>query len=149
MNALLQIAIMIAATTAGSGPVRHPAWLAGDWGDVATGSGGAPDCGDHTITYYADGYYGLVDQTGTWTYRNGQVCTRVLIEDDGVKPAYAPGPLECQRVKRTKHGIATRWQGHWNAMSRCGAAIRLDAKTRSWVDRAERRHHATKERQGR
>lgn len=147
MNTMLQIAILIAATAANANDARHPTWIAGDWGDVATGSAGEPECGDHTITYFADGYYGLVDQTGTWTYRDGQICTRILIEDGGTQSKYSPGPLECQQVRRTSGGIATRWQGHWLAMERCGNAERLDARTRGMVDRAEKRRLATKRRQ--
>ena len=146
MNMLLTMALLAAAPPAASESARHPAWLTGNWGDVSSGRGRNVDCGDHTIVHYAGGYYELIDQMGTWEYRNGSICTRTLIEDDGTNPSYRPGALTCQRVKRTARGVAMEWNGRWTNMERCGAVGKPDARTMRLVDRAERRRVGSRRR---
>jgi hypothetical protein len=95
----------------------HPNWMVGTWGWQNPGERGS-DCGsDHTVTYYRNGRYDFIDETGTWRVEGDRLIETAT--DVGSGDPKLRGKPQSRRFKQLKPGVLQMFGEYPGKMIKC------------------------------
>jgi hypothetical protein len=96
----LALALIAAAAPDGA----HPKWMVGIWGWQNPGETGL-DCGsDHDTTYYSNGRYDFMDESGTWRVEGNRLI-ETMTDPGGTGDPAMRGKPSIMRFKRVSPGM--------------------------------------------
>ena len=114
MTYLALFALLAATPT----DVAHPSWMVGTWGWQNAGEKGN-DCGsDHTTTYFRNGTFEFIGQTGTWRIEGPRLIETVTDPGEAGDPADR-GKSTIIRFNRLRPGVLQVAGEHPGKMIKC------------------------------